>query len=200
MAVAAAGGEGEGAGSSETGSGADVVRFFDLVTLKHVNTGAYLHSHPMRFPAGSKQQQVTCYAGEDGNNLWCVQPGNAQREDMIKSWGKAVEHGDAIRLLHCATGFYLHSHPRVESPVTKQQEVTCYEFRDANDDWTLRLTEDKRVWRAEIVVNLMHRETDRSLHSHSSKLPDWGHSQQEVTAYDKRDSNDNWIIGKIVRK
>eukprot|EP00966_Prymnesium_polylepis_P233412 5398454-Prymnesium_polylepis.1 len=78
-----------------------------------------------------------------------------------------------LRLMHKETGRNLHSH-EIESPVTGQQEVSCYGDDgegDENDNWVCLWEGDK--------LKLLHRNTDKRLHSHGEELPEWGAHQNE---------------------
>ena len=49
------------------------VMYGSIVTIRQVASGgAYLHSHPEVWPAGSEQQQVTAYPHRDVNNEWII--------------------------------------------------------------------------------------------------------------------------------
>ena len=51
-----------------------------------------------------------------------------------------VNFGDVIRLKHLTSRTNLHSHLDIPSPVTPQQEVTCYGddyTSDENDEWVI---------------------------------------------------------------
>lgn len=167
------------------------------IRLRHVGTGRRLHSHPYDYghAGGSGQQQVTCSATSEDDDVWRVRVGH--RADEIPAWGSSVEHGQVIRLEHVATNRNLHSHSGHRSPVTGQQEVTCYGVHgrgDGNDDWRLELVGAGR-WAAGVRCRLVHRATGRALHSHEG----FSHAvhtrgQQEVTGYVGRDDNDLWVI------
>jgi len=44
------------------------VRYEVPIKLRHLNTGHVLHSHPINYHGGSKQQEVTCYGNRDDND------------------------------------------------------------------------------------------------------------------------------------
>jgi dolichyl-phosphate-mannose-protein mannosyltransferase len=185
---------------------ADVV-LGSRVTIRHVNTqGGYLHSHPLMYPTGSKQQQITLYPHKDDNNIWVfenqTQPldSNGQAINGTYAWDalpepQFVKDGTVLRLYHRPTHRRLHSHD-VRPPVTEadwQNEVSAYGYEgfdgDANDFFRVEIVKKKsrgavaktRVRTIETKFRLVHVMTGCVLFSHKVKLPDWASEQQEVT-------------------
>jgi len=185
---------------------ADVL-FGSRLVIRHVNTqGGYLHSHPLMYPTGSKQQQVTLYPHKDDNNLWLLenqtQPldANGQPINGTNAWYKLpepqyVKNGDIIRLYHLATHRRLHSHD-IRPPITEadwQNEVSAYGYEgfdgDANDLFRVEIVKKKskpgvaqeRLRTIDTKFRLVHVMTGCVLFSHKVKLPDWASEQQEVT-------------------
>ncbi|KAG5981649.1 hypothetical protein E4U55_002710 [Claviceps digitariae] len=186
---------------------ADVV-FGSRVTIRHVNTqGGYLHSHPLMYPTGSKQQQITLYPHKDSNNMWLLEnqtqpldmegnPINGSAAwDNLSGGPQFIQDGAILRLFHQATHRRLHSHD-VRAPVTEvdwQQEVSAYGYEDfegdANDLFRLEIVKQKsltsvakeRLRTIETKFRLVHVMTSCVLFSHKVKLPDWASEQQEVT-------------------
>jgi dolichyl-phosphate-mannose-protein mannosyltransferase len=177
------------------------------VTIRHVNTqGGYLHSHPLMYPTGSKQQQITLYPHKDDNNIWLLenqtQPLDIHGEPIngTNAWDNLdelpyIKNGDVIRLYHGPTHRRLHSHD-VRPPITEadwQNEVSAYGYEgfdgDANDFFRVEIigkkslseTARKRVRTIETKFRLVHLMTGCVLFSHKVKLPDWASEQQEVT-------------------
>ncbi|KIH87555.1 dolichyl-phosphate-mannose-protein mannosyltransferase [Sporothrix brasiliensis 5110] len=180
------------------------------VTIRHVNTqGGYLHSHPLMYPTGSKQQQVTLYPHKDHNNAWLLenqtQPLDSAGEPIngTDAWNKLPESGElpyivdgtVLRLFHPSTSRRLHSHD-VRPPVTEadwQNEVSAYGYEgfdgDANDYFRVEIVKKQsdgalakeRVRTIETKFRLVHVMTGCVLFSHKVKLPDWASEQQEVT-------------------
>jgi dolichyl-phosphate-mannose--protein O-mannosyl transferase len=174
----------------------NVVRYGVPIKLRHVLTGHVLHSHLINYVTGSHQQEVTCFGSRDDNDWFSVRGphGNGPWNCNI---GTPVLNHAVIRLGHLLTGKLLHSHNGVPSPATHQQEVTCHgeHFEgDDNDNWRLEVEGEApgQPWLVTHRLRLIHVLTNHSLHSHA------GHNtashQQEVTAYDRRDDNDWWII------
>ncbi|KAJ2906029.1 Dolichyl-phosphate-mannose--protein mannosyltransferase 1 [Zalerion maritima] len=178
------------------------------VSIRHVNTqGGYLHSHPLMYPTGSKQQQITLYPHKDENNMWLLenqtQPIHHQTGEQINgtaAWNDLpapayVKNGDVIRLYHTSTHRRLHSHD-VRAPVTEadwQNEVSAYGYDgfdgDANDLFRVEIIKHKstsaiakeRVRTIQTKFKLVHIMSGCVLFSHKVKLPDWASEQQEVT-------------------
>ncbi|WP_164017866.1 MIR domain-containing protein [Pyxidicoccus trucidator] len=173
------------------------VAYGSSVKLRHSGSGRALHSHPFNYGhAGtSGQQQVTAFEGYDDSDWWRIRgphgtPNNYQS-------GAPVYHGQTIRLNHRATGRNLHSHSGHPSPVTQQQEVSCFGTNgvgDGNDNWRVEV-EGGGAWTGGKRVRLIHIGTNHALHSHHGHAhPEWTRSQQEVTCYDGRDENDWWSV------
>lgn len=171
------------------------VRYGTAFRLRHLMTGRALHSHPHNWahPGGSGQQQVTCYGGGDYNDEWRVK--GADAASPAPRPGGVVKSGDVVRLEHVATRRNLHSHAGFPSPVTGQQEVTCFGtdgVGDGNDDWRVEV-DGGGDWLAGSRVRLIHTGTDVALHSHAGQSSTaWTFGQQEVTGYAGRDDNDWW--------
>lgn len=177
------------------------------VSIRHVNTqGGYLHSHPLMYPTGSKQQQITLYPHKDENNVWLLenqtQPLDIHGEPIngTSAWNNLpeipyIKDGDVLRLYHLPTHRRLHSHD-VRPPVTEadwQNEVSAYGYEgfdgDANDFFRVEIVKKRskkglaqeRVRTIETKFRLVHIMTGCVLFSHKVKLPEWASEQQEVT-------------------
>ncbi|KAJ9155344.1 Dolichyl-phosphate-mannose--protein mannosyltransferase 1 [Pleurostoma richardsiae] len=177
------------------------------VTIRHVNTqGGYLHSHPLMYPTGSKQQQITLYPHKDENNIWLLENQtqplgiDGQPINGTSAWDSLpelpyIKDGDVIRLYHLPTHRRLHSHD-VRPPVTEadwQNEVSAYGYEgfdgDANDFFRVEIVKKQsksgpaqsRLRTIETKFKLVHIMTGCVLFSHKVKLPDWASEQQEVT-------------------
>ncbi|BGP29202.1 Dolichyl-phosphate-mannose--protein mannosyltransferase 2 [Rhodotorula toruloides] len=103
-------------------------------------------------------------------------------------------------------GGLLHSHVQTYPVGSQQQQVTCYHYKDENNDWVLTPT-----WEAdpidlengEIVflrhgdqLRLVHASTGRNLHSHAIAAP-VTKLANEVSCYGNAtvgDSNDYWVV------
>jgi len=184
---------------------ATVPKYRDTIKLRHVLTGRTLHSHPFNYghPGTSGQQQVTGYDVLDDNDLWIIKAEHGQPEDLKSH--EPILNGDIIRLQHVLTGRNLHSHPGFPSPVTGQQEVTCYGdngLGDTNDNWRVEIegVEPGGIWKYPQRLRLIHVNTGYALHSHAGySHPEWTLGQQEVTCYSGRSDDDWWALSAIGR-
>jgi hypothetical protein len=176
------------------------VQFGTTLRLQHINSTCNLHSHPFPYthPGTTGQQQVTCFAGSDSNDMWRVKDRNGLPEES--RLGMAVVNGDVVRLQHVGTAANLHSHAGWPSPLTNQQEVTCYGqsgIGDGNDDWRVEIA-DGGPWVSGAQVRLIHVLSNVALHSHAGWSSSALFGQQEVTGYAGRDSNDLWSALDLV--
>ncbi|KAF2970510.1 hypothetical protein GQX73_g3051 [Xylaria multiplex] len=185
------------------------VAFGSRVSIRHVNTqGGYLHSHPLMYPTGSQQQQITLYPHKDENNVWLMenqtQPldvngveinGTHVWDQVQNITANYIKNGDVIRLYHTQTHRRLHSHD-VRPPVSEQDwqnEVSAYGYEgfpgDANDMFRVEIVKKQsasgeareRLRTLQTKFRLVHIMTGCVLFSHKVKLPEWASEQQEVT-------------------
>jgi len=177
------------------------VKYGDKIRLNHKLTNHKLHSHDLNyFHSGtSGQQQVTCYGGGDDNDYWFIEPGHGDSVDQ----GTTMYYGDTFTLVHMLTKKRLHSHSGIKSPVTGQQEVTCYGGGDTNDNWqcTFAKGQDESVVLYGDYLRFYHPNSKINLHSHDLSSTDYkgfnvvankGQTmyQNEVTGYGGFDDND----------
>ncbi|KAJ3329484.1 hypothetical protein HDU76_007829 [Blyttiomyces sp. JEL0837] len=121
--------------------------------------------------------------------------------------------GSKIYLRHAATnGGYLHSHKHNYETGSKQQQITCYPFRDDNglflvkpalktENGTTFAPNVTSLWKLQDgdVIRLEHLDTMKHLHSHDHRPPltDNEH-HNEVSAYGQEgyagDTNDHWRV------
>jgi dolichyl-phosphate-mannose-protein mannosyltransferase len=102
-------------------------------------------------------------------------------------------------------GGLLHSHAQTYPVGSNQQQVTCYHYKDANNDWivTPRWEEPGidvngpiRYLQHGDIIRLMHQPTGRNLHSHNVPAP-ITKLNHEVSCYgdaDIGDQNDYWEV------
>ncbi|KAI7900687.1 MIR motif-containing protein [Cokeromyces recurvatus] len=179
------------------------IQFGHHISLKHNMTGRYLTSEAGRFYEEGSGQQVVFAGGWEPSSetTFIVMP--RLGEDEIEE-GVDVNFGDVIRLKHAATRANLHSHPDIPSPITGQQEVTCFgddETSDENDEWIVEqwsfdeneneeFDVEDPTWYADRSFFLRHVTTGLTLHSHEEPLHE---DQNEVSAFgDGPDENDRW--------
>lgn len=189
------------------------VHYYDIVTIKHDLTEAFLHSHPARYPLryedgriSSNGQQVTAYVHEDANNEWEILP---PRDSPIKK-GAPVKLDENIRLRHIGTNTYLLAHDVASPYYPTNEEITTVTEEEANGE-----RYDSTIFRFQPVLaknsgrvtktknsafRLFHVETAVALWTHDDKLlPDWGFEQQEVNGNKKvQDPENSWYVNSIV--
>ncbi|KAI8372721.1 Dolichyl-phosphate-mannose-protein mannosyltransferase-domain-containing protein [Radiomyces spectabilis] len=104
-------------------------------------------------------------------------------------------------------GGLLHSHVQTYPEGSKQQQVTCYHYKDDNNHWYIRTPRGSREEEYEEapsirfvqdgdIVRLQHVPTGRNLHSHPINAPITT-GQWEVSAYGNDtigDTQDNWQV------
>jgi dolichyl-phosphate-mannose-protein mannosyltransferase len=172
------------------------VAYGSLVTIKNQGYGGgLLHSHVQTYPAGSKQQQVTCYHHKDANNDWYVMKahGVSVNESIV-----FVKNGDVLRFVHKETKKNLHSH-NIAAPVTKiENEVSGYggeEWKDPNDFWVIEFS-DENLQSLTTSFRLKHNRTGCYLRSGTVTLPEWGFKQLEVSCnkYGANDASTRWNV------
>ncbi|SPO31467.1 related to dolichyl-phosphate-mannose-protein mannosyltransferase [Ustilago trichophora] len=140
-----------------------------------------------------------------------------------------VALGSTVTIKHLNTqGGYLHSHTAVYPAGSQQQQITLYPHSDENNDWIIvkapgpedpapKLDDKGHPLRPEdeitrfhqepirylthgMEIRLIHRTTDKRLHSHDTNRPPVTESdyQNEVTAYGFEgfggDANDNFHV------
>ncbi|RIA90678.1 MIR motif-containing protein [Glomus cerebriforme] len=158
------------------------IRYGSKIALKHIATGRFLSSKDIKYEAGSRQQMVFCsnWQPDKQHDCWIVIP---PCEKHCKP-GSPVPFNSVIGLKHQQTSQNLHSHD-IESPKTKQQEVTCCGI-DTNDDWLLQrhsITssyDDSGYLMVGDIISLRHINTNKSLSSHDFML---NNGNQEVTCH-----------------
>lgn len=101
-------------------------------------------------------------------------------------------------------GGLLHSHVQTYPVGSQQQQVTCYHYKDTNNDWVVtQRWEDPTIGENDIrflkhgdTVRLVHASTGRNLHSHPVAAP-VSKQNHEVSCYGNAtigDSNDYWVV------
>ncbi|KAJ3021845.1 Protein O-mannosyltransferase 2 [Thoreauomyces humboldtii] len=121
---------------NETETESEEVQFVedgDVLRLIHAGTGRNLHSHPVKAPVSTGQNEVSCYGNMtvgDANDLWKVERVN----DLFESKSTRIKSlTTKFRLRHHLSGCLLRSHS-VSLPQWgfKQSEVVCQKKADDN--------------------------------------------------------------------
>ncbi|EFC42390.1 predicted protein [Naegleria gruberi] len=169
-----------------------------IIKLRHKGMACRLHSHAVKYGSGSGQQSITCYPGEgDENSYWVIKSAyNPSGKSDLKECpqGTVLKQGTVIRLEHAQTSARLHSHLHI-SPLSRQQEVSCYEGQDTGDNWIVELVSGNSSSELEKGegIRFKHVDTGKYLHSHNMQ---YGHpipGQFEVTSVASSNSNTVWV-------
>ncbi|CCF58596.1 hypothetical protein KAFR_0E04460 [Kazachstania africana CBS 2517] len=187
------------------------VNFHDIVTFKHTDTDAFLHSHllnyPLRYEDGrisSQGQQVTAYAFEDANNQWEILPARGNENNEI------VKLNEPIRLRHVASNTYLLAHDVASPLFPTNEEITTISEEEANGEryketlftfQPLKKGDEGHVLKSKMArFRIFHLDTAVALWTHNDEfLPDWAFNQQEVNGNKKiTEPSNNWSVDSIV--
>lgn len=134
------------------------VAYGSLVTLRSQGLSPnLLHSHGLKYPEGSGQQQITTYGFKDDNNEFLIEfdlhtmetehryatlEEDEDHPEYVMDYKTLVKDGDTIRLQHKLTGCFLHSHAIPAHVLKGQYEASCYgslDIHDAKDDWVIEI-------------------------------------------------------------
>ena len=189
------------------------VQYHDIVTFKHKDTGAFLHSHlrnyPLRYEDGrvsSQGQQVTGYIHDDLNNKWEIIP----VKQLLTMKGHPVLQGEHIRLRHVSTNTYLLAHDVASPLYPTNEEVTTVSEELANGDryqetlFTFqpisKSNDNHQIKTLGTYFRIFHVNTSVAIWTHNDELlPEWGSFQQEVNGNKKvTDASNNWFVDTIV--
>eukprot|EP00842_Homolaphlyctis_polyrhiza_P001380 jgi/Hompol1/2242/HPOL_005898-RA len=132
-----------------------------------------------------------------------VAAAKATESFIIEKQFESITCGSSIKLAHLATGYRLHSHEVKYGTGSGQQSVTgfpkgddpnsyfvVYEaFSSSNPSPCLR----GRAIRCGESIRLQHLATGKFLHSHGD-IPSPISGNQEVSAFDRPDTGDNWKV------
>lgn len=144
------------------------VAYGSMVTLRSQGLSPnLLHSHPLLYPEGLRQQQITTYGFKDNNNEFLVEFDMAtgrdehrfatlvydeDSPDNILDYKTLIKDGDTIRLNHKETGCFLHLHAFAAAILKSLYEVSCYggmDVDDAKDDWVVEVQQQDKSPSAE---------------------------------------------------
>jgi dolichyl-phosphate-mannose-protein mannosyltransferase len=168
------------------------IHYYDVITVMHKDTKAYLHSHVDRYPlryddgrVSSQGQQVTGYPFNDTNNHWIVLP---SEEETVKQ-DRPVKHKDVIKLRHLVTDTDLLTHDVASPHYPTNQEFTTVPLEESMGTrlqdtlFTVEIEhgKDDTVWRTRAgLFKLIHVPTRVAMWTHTKPLPEWGFQQQEI--------------------
>ncbi|KAI9227205.1 MAG: MIR motif-containing protein, partial [Piptocephalis tieghemiana] len=167
------------------------------IAIKHNMTGRYLHFSCGAVQPGASGQElaVANQWSAEPNDFWQIFPAQGDAPPP----GTPVRYGQIIRLRHCNTNRYLHSHSGVKSPSSGQQEVTVWDGNDENDQWVVRRWNEYNnegaqtgEWQSGHSFCLQHLRTGAYLHSHDASIGNFN----EVTGFsgDREDENSRWVV------
>ena len=114
-----------------------------------------------------------------------------------------VAFGSKITLKNTGYGGgLLHSHVQTYPVGSEQQQVTCYHYKDNNNEWIVTTpwqeadVADIRYLRHGDTIRLVHVPTSRNLHSHAVAAP-ITKQNHEVSGYGNStigDTGDHWLV------
>ena len=155
--------------------------------LIHWNTLRALHSHGNRYWYGDRNQEVTCFWARDDNDWFTIR----------NSKGNDLSNGAEVEFLHNSTQNSIYTQQGSRSPMTGQLEASGR--RNTNNDSQFFWRIEQTSWYGDSFIRvgdflrLVNVGNNCTLHSHGINL-NAGTSQQEVTGFCARDSNDMWIV------
>jgi len=158
------------------------------IKLENLHFKAFLHSHAVTYGSGSGQQSVTGYtAGSaDPNSFWVIRSqfgGSCEQGTILNS-------GDLIRLQHQSTKLFLHSHLH-NSPLSSQQEVSCYGPSDTGDNW--KVVTPEKSWQRGAKIYLQHVDTGKYLAVSDQKFGNPIPGQREIVANSIKNAKSEFV-------
>lgn len=175
------------------------IEYFDVLTLRHKETKAYLHSHlanyPLRYDDGrvsSAGQQVTGYPFNDTNNHWQILPATPFPEGQPLH--QRVKHNHIVKFRHIVTDTILLTHDVASPHYPTNQEFTTVSLelaageRDLDSQFQLQFVNGKanQDFRTKAgLFKLIHVPTKVAMWSDPAPLPEWGFKQQEINGNKK---------------
>lgn len=175
------------------------INYFDVLTLRHKETKAYLHSHlayyPLRYDDGrvsSAGQQVTGYPFNDTNNHWQILPGTPFPEHAVL--GQRVKNNQIVKFKHVLTDTYLLTHDVASPHFPTNQEFTTVSSelaageRHLDTQFQLQFVSGKadQDFKTKAgLFKLIHVPTRVAMWTDAAPLPEWGFKQQEINGNKK---------------
>jgi dolichyl-phosphate-mannose-protein mannosyltransferase len=145
-------------------------------------------------------------------------PGDAQMSSLFQANLRGsdlpnspleIAYGSRVTIKNAGYGGgLLHSHVQLFPEGSKQQQVTCYHHKDANNEWMIYTNRFEPDYNLDSVdadirflkdgddIRLMHMQTGRNLHSHQVSAP-VTKSDNEVSCYGNLtigDEKDHWTV------
>lgn len=186
------------------------IRYYDIVSIRSVPAGTFLHSHPERYPTqyedgriSSSGQQVTGYSHEDLNVFWQIVP--AEEPDGVDLSKEVIMGSPKVMLKHVATNSFLMTHdvaspsyPTNEEFTTAPYEIAMTERRD-DCTFIIDFVSGGPVARTRLShFRLKHFTTKVSMWLAPNKLPDWGFEQFEINGNKQMTApGTTWTFGSI---
>ncbi|CDR46576.1 CYFA0S24e00342g1_1 [Cyberlindnera fabianii] len=201
-------------GDSPLAKDAKQVNYYDTIIFQHKDTGAYLHSHPARYPlryedgrVSSQGQQVTTIKNEDENNQWVILPAVDYPEDSKLNHPVKVE--DTVRFFHIGTQTYLLAHDVASPLFPTNEEFTTIDEETAQtryNETLFKLQPADKSSKGSIIktkanrLRVLHRDTAVAMWTHDDvTLPEWAYHQFEVNGNKKiQDAANTWTFDSIV--
>lgn len=204
---------------SPLASQAKTVNYHDILTFKHKDTEAFLHSHdlvyPLRYEDGrisSNKQQVTCVYDQEGkeiedlNSQWEIVPTKEVNEN------EAVYTNDVVRFKHIGTGGFLLTHDVASPLLSTNEEFIVVHGEDAETRYNETLfrlrfadagsnkNQRKLVKTKATPFRVIHVDTVVAMWTHDDELlPEWAMEHQEVSGNKKVQEKANiWTFDTIV--
>jgi len=109
--------------------------------------------------------------------------------------GSPISKGEQVRLEHLTTNRNLHSHLHT-SPLSKQQEVSCFaegEAGDTGDNWIIKpVSGGDEFWVRGAQIRFQHADTSKWLQMTSSSFGNPIPGQREVVCSGKQTDDTKW--------
>lgn len=126
--------------------------------------------------------------------------------DLLAHTTTEVAYGSKLTLKNVGYGGgLLHSHVQTYPEGSKQQQITCYHYKDNNNEWIILPRWNEAPYDPEAplrylkhndTIRLSHAPTTRNLHSHNVPAPVTKHNH-EVSCYGNAtigDVHDHWTV------
>lgn len=191
--------------------------FGSSITLRNFKKdSAFLHSHSLYYPGGSKLQQITGYEYIDTNNDWKILQTNKNKindnDNNDNDNIHYVHNGDIIRLNHLETDVnllatsYLPPLAYFTEPLFEVSggNKSILSAGDIIDHWEIITIKDLNGYKGDRIrsfttlFQLRHVVMDCLLTSTNKRLPRWAYKQLEIACIresnNKSDPSTLWSI------